>query len=59
MASSCGLRAGEMASATIPCLLADDETLTFGEMEPKRKYAISHRTRAFAKFKRVCLEGGE
>jgi len=42
-----------------PMFLADDETLTFGEMEPKRKYAISHRTRAFAKFKRVCLEGGE
>ncbi len=40
-----------------PMFLADGETLTFGEMEPKDKYAMSHRTRAFAKFKQVALEG--
>ena len=28
---------------------------TFGEMEPAAKYAISHRTRAFEKFKSKCL----
>jgi XTP/dITP diphosphohydrolase len=39
-----------------PMFVADGETLTFGEMEPASKYAISHRTRAFAAFKRDCLE---
>lgn len=39
-----------------PMFLADGESLTFGEMEPARKYAISHRTRAFAAFKRECLD---
>jgi XTP/dITP diphosphohydrolase len=39
-----------------PMFVADGQTLTFGEMEPKQKYAISHRTRAFAAFKRDCLE---
>lgn len=42
-----------------PMFIADGETLTFGEMEPKQKYAISHRTRAFAAFKRDCLEAGD
>jgi XTP/dITP diphosphohydrolase len=36
--------------------VADGETLTFGEMEPARKHAISHRARAFAKFVAACLE---
>src|SRR6185312_9585 len=31
-----------------PMFVADGETLTFGEMEPARKHAISHRARAFA-----------
>jgi XTP/dITP diphosphohydrolase len=39
-----------------PMFVADGETLTFGEMEPASKYAISHRTRAFAAFKSDCLE---
>lgn len=38
-----------------PMFIADGETLTFGEMEPAAKYAISHRTRAFEAFKRACL----
>lgn len=41
-----------------PMFVADGETLTFGEMEPASKYAISHRTRAFAKFKTECLDAG-
>jgi XTP/dITP diphosphohydrolase len=41
-----------------PMFLADGETLTFGEMEPAKKHAISHRARAFALFSRACLEGG-
>lgn len=39
-----------------PMFVADGEEKTFGEMEPQEKYAISHRTRAFAKFKAECLE---
>ena len=35
--------------------VADGETLTFGEMEPASKHAISHRARAFALFSRACL----
>jgi len=31
-----------------PIFIADGETLTFGEMEPARKHAMSHRARAFA-----------
>lgn len=38
-----------------PMFLADGETETFGEMEPARKHAISHRARAFALFVRTCL----
>jgi XTP/dITP diphosphohydrolase len=40
-----------------PMFVADGETLTFGEMEPARKHAISHRARAFALFSRTCLGG--
>jgi len=39
-----------------PIFVPDGERLTFGEMEPAAKYAISHRTRAFEAFKRDCLE---
>ena len=41
-----------------PIFVADGQTLTFGEMEPAKKYAISHRTRAFEHFKRACLDDG-
>jgi XTP/dITP diphosphohydrolase len=40
-----------------PMFVADGETLTFGEMEPARKHAISHRARAFALFSQACLGG--
>jgi XTP/dITP diphosphohydrolase len=40
-----------------PMFVADGETLTFGEMEPVRKHAISHRARAFALFSGACLDG--
>ena len=39
-----------------PMFVADGETLTFGEMEPAAKHAISHRARAFAKFVAACLD---
>jgi len=38
-----------------PMFVADGETLTFGELEPARKHAISHRARAFAKFAAACI----
>ncbi len=31
---------------------------TFGEMDPARKHAISHRARAFAALKAACFAGG-
>jgi XTP/dITP diphosphohydrolase len=34
-----------------PIFVADGETLTFGEMDPEAKDAISHRARAFAALK--------
>ena len=39
-----------------PMFLADGETETFGEMEPEKKHAISHRARAFRLFIDACLE---
>ena len=38
-----------------PIFLPEGETLTFGEMEPARKHAMSHRARAFAKLVADCL----
>jgi XTP/dITP diphosphohydrolase len=38
-----------------PMFVADGAAQTFGEMEPAQKYAISHRTRAFAAFKAAML----
>lgn len=42
-----------------PMFVPDGDTRTFGEMDPAAKYAISHRTRAFAAFKAEMLEGVE
>jgi XTP/dITP diphosphohydrolase len=41
-----------------PMFVADGHVLTFGEMEPDAKHAISHRARAFEKFARACLGSG-
>ena len=38
-----------------PMFVPEGETLTFGEMEPAAKHAISHRACAFAKFASRCL----
>jgi XTP/dITP diphosphohydrolase len=40
-----------------PMFLPDGETETFGEMDPGRKHAISHRARAFDLLVRGCLDG--
>jgi len=42
-----------------PMFVADGQALTFGEMEPDAKHAISHRARAFERFTSACLSGGE
>lgn len=39
-----------------PMFVANGKKITFGEMVPADKYAMSHRTRAFANFKHACLE---
>lgn len=41
-----------------PMFIADGHAITFGEMEPEKKHAISHRARAFRKFRDACLERG-
>jgi XTP/dITP diphosphohydrolase len=38
-----------------PMFVPEGHTLTFGEMEPDAKHAISHRARAFQQFARACL----
>lgn len=38
-----------------PMFLPDGHAMTFGEMEPEQKHAMSHRALAFAKFKAAVL----
>ena len=38
-----------------PVFLPDGESETFGEMDPERKHAMSHRARAFAQLVAGCL----
>lgn len=38
-----------------PVFLPDGETETFGEMDPDRKHAMSHRARAFEQLVSACL----
>ena len=38
-----------------PVFVADGESITFGEMEPQRKHAMSHRAHAVAKLKAALL----
>ncbi len=38
-----------------PVFVANDESMTFGEMEPTRKHAMSHRANAVAKLKAALL----
>jgi XTP/dITP diphosphohydrolase len=38
-----------------PMFVPKGETRTFGEMEPRAKYALSHRARAFAALAAACL----
>ena len=38
-----------------PIFIADGHAITFGEMEPAAKHAISHRARAFAQLIEACF----
>jgi XTP/dITP diphosphohydrolase len=40
-----------------PMFVAEGHTLTFGEMDPEAKHAISHRARAFDRLVRACISG--
>jgi len=40
-----------------PMFLPDGYDMTFGEMDPDNKHAISHRARAFAAFRAAIVEG--
>ncbi len=40
-----------------PIFLPDGHAVTFGEMDPDEKHAISHRARAFAKLIAACFDG--
>lgn len=40
-----------------PMFEAEGENLTFGEMEPAAKHAMSHRAHAFRQFVDACLKG--
>lgn len=46
---------GEKGFGYDPMFLADGETETFGEMDPEKKHAISHRARAFKLFVAACF----
>ncbi len=46
---------GERGFGYDPMFIAEGETLTFGEMDPDAKHAISHRADAFRKLVARCL----
>ncbi|NBC95156.1 MAG: RdgB/HAM1 family non-canonical purine NTP pyrophosphatase [Deinococcus-Thermus bacterium] len=48
---------GERGFGYDPMFLPDGEAETFGEMEPARKHAMSHRARAFEQLVAACFGG--
>lgn len=48
---------GEKGFGYDPIFLPAGEAVTFGEMEPDRKHAMSHRARAFEKFLKALKDG--
>ena len=46
---------GERGFGYDPIFVPDGETPTFGEMEPARKHAMSHRADAFRKLVGACF----
>lgn len=47
---------GERGFGYDPIFIADGERETFGEMDPEKKHAMSHRARAFAQLVAACFE---
>ncbi len=47
---------GELGFGYDPMFLPDGHALTFGEMAPDGKHAISHRAAAFAKLTEACFD---
>ncbi len=47
---------GDLGFGFDPMFVPDGETETFGQMDPAKKHAMSHRADAFAKLK-ACLDG--
>jgi XTP/dITP diphosphohydrolase len=47
---------GDLGFGFDPIFLPDGETRTFGEMDPARKHAMSHRADAFRKLVAACFE---
>ena len=50
--------AGEKGFGYDPIFTADGETITFAEMDPARKHALSHRADAFRKLVSACFGDG-
>ncbi len=48
---------GERGFGYDPIFVADGHAITFGEMEPQAKHAISHRADAFRKLIAACFTG--
>lgn len=46
---------GDQGFGYDPIFIANGETITFGEMDPARKHAMSHRADAFAKLKKALM----
>jgi XTP/dITP diphosphohydrolase len=46
---------GDLGFGYDPIFVPEGHAQTFGEMEPVKKHAMSHRARAFAKFVEACL----
>ena len=47
---------GDLGFGYDPMFVADGHDITFGEMAPEAKHAISHRAQAFAKLAAACLQ---
>ncbi len=47
---------GEKGFGYDPIFTAEGETITFGEMAPERKHALSHRADAFRKLVAACFD---
>lgn len=46
---------GDLGFGYDPIFVADGETITFGEMDPDRKHAMSHRNDAFQQLVNACF----